>query len=167
MKSVISVAKRLGPSAGKGWSLQRERNTSLTVTSIFLDVLTTFAAFLLAYKLRLYFSGIPNALHPLAHYSWFFIVSLGIILLTNYFLGFYTFGRTQTRGEIVIVVAPPADENASADDVDGLLRQALARVSVKDAVGEVALATGRPRREIYQRALALTKDAQGHGNAAR
>jgi len=31
-------------------------------------------------------------------------------------------------------------------------------VSVKDAVGEVAFATGRPRREIYQRALALTKD---------
>jgi hypothetical protein len=31
-------------------------------------------------------------------------------------------------------------------------------VSVKDAVGEVAVATGRPRREIYQRALALAKD---------
>jgi len=63
----------------------------------------------------------------------------------------------ETRGEIVIVVAPPAEAEASANDVDDLLRQALARVSVKDAVGEVALATGRPKREVYQRALALTK----------
>src|ERR1019366_3772684 len=61
----------------------------------------------------------------------------------------------ETRGEIVIVVAPPADDEGQADDVDDLLRRALARVSVKDAVGEVALATGRPRREVYQRALAL------------
>jgi 16S rRNA (cytidine1402-2'-O)-methyltransferase len=64
----------------------------------------------------------------------------------------------ETRGEIVIVVAPPADDADKADDVDDLLRRALARVSVKDAVGEVALATGRPRREVYQRALALAKD---------
>ena len=65
----------------------------------------------------------------------------------------------ETRGEIVVVVAPPAEESATASDVDALLRNALARVSVKDAVGEVALATGRPRREVYQRALALSKEA--------
>jgi 16S rRNA (cytidine1402-2'-O)-methyltransferase len=64
----------------------------------------------------------------------------------------------ETRGEIVIVVAPPADDDGTADDLDDLLRRALARVSVKDAVGEVALATGRPRREVYQRALELEKD---------
>ena len=52
----------------------------------------------------------------------------------------------------------------SAGDVDELLRNALMRVSVKDAVGEVALATGRPRREVYQRALALAKD-DGDGAA--
>src|SRR5471032_2615650 len=64
----------------------------------------------------------------------------------------------ESRGEIVIVVAPPADREASAGDIDDLLRRALARVSVKDAVGEVALATGRPRREVYQRALEIEKD---------
>jgi 16S rRNA (cytidine1402-2'-O)-methyltransferase len=64
----------------------------------------------------------------------------------------------ETRGEIAIVVAPPQEENERAGDVDELLRQALARVSVKDAVGEVALATGRPRREVYQRALELAKE---------
>ena len=68
-------------------------------------------------------------------------------------------GGAETRGEFVVVVGPPAEAAAAADtDVDALLRGALARVSVKDAVGEVALATGRPRREVYQRALALAKD---------
>jgi len=62
------------------------------------------------------------------------------------------------KGEIVIVIGPPPDDDGSARDVDELLRNALARVSVKDAVGEVALATGRPRREVYQRALELAKD---------
>ncbi|HET9414255.1 MAG TPA: 16S rRNA (cytidine(1402)-2'-O)-methyltransferase, partial [Pseudolabrys sp.] len=63
----------------------------------------------------------------------------------------------ETRGEFVVLVSPPAEEQR-ADDIDALLKRALSRVSVKDAVGEVAVATGRPRREIYQRALALTKD---------
>jgi 16S rRNA (cytidine1402-2'-O)-methyltransferase len=64
----------------------------------------------------------------------------------------------ETRGEIVIVVAPPVEQEDTQIDLDAMLRHALARVSVKDAVGEVALASGRPRREVYQRALALAKD---------
>ena len=54
----------------------------------------------------------------------------------------------ETRGEIVIVVAPPSEETArtSEADVEGMLRRALKRVSVKDAVSEIAAATGRPRR---------------------
>jgi len=68
----------------------------------------------------------------------------------------YTNGA-ETRGEFVVLIAPSGEEQR-ADDIDTLLRRALSRVSVKDAVGEVAAATGRPRREIYQRALALTKD---------
>jgi 16S rRNA (cytidine1402-2'-O)-methyltransferase len=63
----------------------------------------------------------------------------------------------ETRGEFVIVIAPPIEAEAEDADVDVLLRNALARVSVKDAVGEVALATGRPKREVYQRALELAK----------
>ncbi|HXW25134.1 MAG TPA: 16S rRNA (cytidine(1402)-2'-O)-methyltransferase [Xanthobacteraceae bacterium] len=60
------------------------------------------------------------------------------------------------RGEIVVVVAPPAaEEPAEAEDVDAMLRDALARLSVKDAVEEVAGVSGRPRREVYRRALAL------------
>ena len=68
-------------------------------------------------------------------------------------------GGAETRGEFVIVVAPPADNNEKPGDIDDLLRRALMRVSVKDAVGEVALVTGRPRREVYERALVLSRDA--------
>ena len=70
----------------------------------------------------------------------------------------------ETRGEIVIVVAPPANDAEKPADVDDLLRQALLRVSVKDAVGEVALATGRPRREVYQRALSLANTSKNLDN---
>jgi 16S rRNA (cytidine1402-2'-O)-methyltransferase len=65
------------------------------------------------------------------------------------------------RGEIVIVIAPPEpEEGAGASDLDALLRDALDRLSVKEAVSEIAAVTGRPRREVYQRALALAKEAK-------
>src|SRR5450631_3642915 len=64
----------------------------------------------------------------------------------------------EERGEIVIVIAPPGAPPSDAADLDTLLRQALGRVSVKEAVAEIAAVTGRPRREVYQRALALAQD---------
>jgi 16S rRNA (cytidine1402-2'-O)-methyltransferase len=64
----------------------------------------------------------------------------------------------EPKGEIAIVVAPPAAEQVTNDDVDTMLRAALARVSLKDAVAEVAAASGVPRRTVYQRALDLAKD---------
>ena len=67
----------------------------------------------------------------------------------------------EPRGEIVLVIAPPIDDAPHQTDVDMLLRQALGRLSVKEAVGEVAAVTGRPRREVYQRALALSKSDDG------
>jgi 16S rRNA (cytidine1402-2'-O)-methyltransferase len=68
-------------------------------------------------------------------------------------------GDAETRGEFVIVIAPPEDESQpAADDVDALIRAALERVSVKDAVGEIVAATGLPRRDVYQRALELAKE---------
>jgi len=74
-----------------------------------------------------------------------------------------TCGEEETRGEFVLVIAPPPEAAMpSAEDTETLLRQALSRVSLKDAVAEVAVATGLPRRELYQRALALAKEAR-HG----
>jgi len=66
-------------------------------------------------------------------------------------------GDAERRGEFVIVIAPAADADAPAD-VDALLRAALARLSVKEAVAEVAAVTGEPRRAVYQRALSLAKE---------
>ncbi len=68
----------------------------------------------------------------------------------------------ETRGEIVIAIAPLSDDEAEVaeSDLDALLRGALARLSLKDAVQEIAVATGQKRRDVYQRALALL-EAEG------
>jgi 16S rRNA (cytidine1402-2'-O)-methyltransferase len=64
----------------------------------------------------------------------------------------------EPRGEIVIVIAPaPASAPIGDVESESLLRDALRRLSLKDAVAEVAELTGRRRREIYQSALALQK----------
>jgi 16S rRNA (cytidine1402-2'-O)-methyltransferase len=63
----------------------------------------------------------------------------------------------ELRGEIVIVVGPPAPPVSSVEDVDTLLRQALCDGSLKDAVSAVAEATGRARRDVYRRALVLAR----------
>jgi 16S rRNA (cytidine1402-2'-O)-methyltransferase len=69
----------------------------------------------------------------------------------------------EPRGEIAIVIAPPdVQRELEAVDLDALIRPALERLSVKEAVAEIAAVSGRPRREVYQRALALAKD-RGHG----
>jgi 16S rRNA (cytidine1402-2'-O)-methyltransferase len=72
-----------------------------------------------------------------------------------------TYANAEPRGEIVLIIAPPqAPEQVSVADSEDLLREALNRVSLKDAVAEVADATGLPRRDLYQRALALAKNAE-------
>ncbi|MCC6949317.1 MAG: 16S rRNA (cytidine(1402)-2'-O)-methyltransferase [Bradyrhizobiaceae bacterium] len=62
------------------------------------------------------------------------------------------------KGEIVIVVGPPGGEapTVSTDTLDAKLNAALLRFSLKDAVDAVAGETGLKRRDVYQRALALT-----------
>jgi 16S rRNA (cytidine1402-2'-O)-methyltransferase len=66
---------------------------------------------------------------------------------------------------VIVIAAPAADAGQSSDnDTDELLRRALERGSVKDAVSEVAAATGRSRREVYRRALALAEEV-GDGPA--
>jgi 16S rRNA (cytidine1402-2'-O)-methyltransferase len=59
------------------------------------------------------------------------------------------------RGEICIVIGPAPAETATAEDLDAALRTALASMSVKDAAAAVATATGLPKKQVYQRALAL------------
>jgi 16S rRNA (cytidine1402-2'-O)-methyltransferase len=64
------------------------------------------------------------------------------------------------KGEIVLVIGAPLAEEV-AYDVDAALGSALARMGVKEAATAVAVASGRPRREIYARALALAGRGPG------
>jgi 16S rRNA (cytidine1402-2'-O)-methyltransferase len=67
-------------------------------------------------------------------------------------------GALETRGEFVLVIGPPAASAQMAQhDLDDLLRSALKRDSVKDAVAHAVEVSGRPRREIYARALELAR----------
>lgn len=63
-------------------------------------------------------------------------------------------GPTDPKGEIVLVIdrAPPVTH--TAESVQAALDAALQTMSVKDAAAAVAEATGLPRRQVYQMALA-------------
>jgi 16S rRNA (cytidine1402-2'-O)-methyltransferase len=66
------------------------------------------------------------------------------------------------RGEVVVVVGPPQDVTGEASDesLEQALGVALQTMSLRDAAAAVAAATGRPRREVYARALALLGDGK-------
>jgi 16S rRNA (cytidine1402-2'-O)-methyltransferase len=64
------------------------------------------------------------------------------------------------RGEIVVIVAPPGEAAAPEKaDVDAALIEAMGRLPIAKAAGEVAKATGLPRRDLYARAMALRDEA--------
>ncbi len=74
----------------------------------------------------------------------------------------------ETRGEFVLVIGPQADGSQvmSMAEVDDLLRDRLAQDSVKDAVAHAVEVSGRPRRELYARALELARQGKGkHGES--
>jgi 16S rRNA (cytidine1402-2'-O)-methyltransferase len=67
----------------------------------------------------------------------------------------------ETRGEFVVVIGPPDTTAVMNDgDLDLLLRDQLARDSLRNAVDHAAELSGRPRREVYARALELSKGAR-------
>lgn len=62
------------------------------------------------------------------------------------------------KGEIVIIVGPPAERVAATDDeLDAALDEALKRMSLSRAAAEVAAALNVPRKRTYARALELSK----------
>lgn len=63
------------------------------------------------------------------------------------------------KGEIVLLLGQAAARDASVD-LDAMLRAALAGASLREAVDSVTGATGLPRRQVYQRALALAKEGE-------
>lgn len=80
---------------------------------------------------------------------------------------------TPPRGECTLVVAGASEAEEAArrswsdEEIDRAIEPALAGgVSVRDLAAELALESGRPRREVYARVLAL-RDAAGLAQAAR
>jgi len=59
------------------------------------------------------------------------------------------------KGEMVILVAPGAEEAATVEDADAALAEALTRMGPADAASEVAKALGLKRRDLYRRALEM------------
>lgn len=59
------------------------------------------------------------------------------------------------KGEIVVLIDRKSSENIHESDLEGMLREALAGQTVRDAADAVAARTGLPRRQIYQMALKM------------
>lgn len=59
------------------------------------------------------------------------------------------------KGEIVLLIGPPAQSEAPVTDTDALLRAALAEAGPGKAAGMVAKATGIDRATLYARVLEL------------
>lgn len=74
----------------------------------------------------------------------------------------------ETRGEFVLVIGPPPKDAAimTADALDDLLSASLEHDSVKDAVAHAVAISGRPRREVYARALELSRRSKLLGSKA-
>ena len=62
------------------------------------------------------------------------------------------------RGEVVLLLGPAPRTDSADDEVDAALREALKTLSVKEAATALAYATGRKRRDLYNRAVALSKE---------
>ncbi|WP_324807402.1 16S rRNA (cytidine(1402)-2'-O)-methyltransferase [Sphingomonas sp. LY29] len=69
------------------------------------------------------------------------------------------FASSPPRGEIVIVVGPPAERAAASDaDLDEALRDALASMTPSRAAAAVSTSLNIPRKRAYARALEIGQD---------
>lgn len=59
------------------------------------------------------------------------------------------------KGEIVVLIGPPTKTQADEETIDAALTNALETQSVKQAAAEIADLFDLPKRQVYQRALAL------------
>jgi 16S rRNA (cytidine1402-2'-O)-methyltransferase len=68
------------------------------------------------------------------------------------------YGAAPPRGEIVLMIGPPAKaEPPGEDELDAALRAAMAQESPSRAAGRVAEQLGVPRKRAYARALELSR----------
>jgi 16S rRNA (cytidine1402-2'-O)-methyltransferase len=66
------------------------------------------------------------------------------------------YSEAPPRGEIVIVIGPPAERGGTSDeDLDAAIAEALSRLTPSRAAAEVAHSLGVPKKRAYARALEL------------
>jgi 16S rRNA (cytidine1402-2'-O)-methyltransferase len=68
-----------------------------------------------------------------------------------------SYSTGSVKGEIVLLIDRGNLENVNEVDLDGVLKEALETMSMRDAVDAVSQAHGKPRRQVYQLALNLEK----------
>ena len=69
------------------------------------------------------------------------------------------YAELEPKGEIVVVIGPPADKPAEVGDVDTALRAALETLPVSKAAGQIAKRFGLDRSEVYAQASAIKSGA--------
>lgn len=63
------------------------------------------------------------------------------------------------KGECVVLIERGPTAAPNADDIDAILAEEMTTLSMRDAARAVSLKTGLPRKQIYDRALALGRKA--------
>lgn len=66
------------------------------------------------------------------------------------------------KGEVVILVGPPGEAQASDDDIKARLLEALTEMSVRDATKAVSERLGVAKARVYDLALGLKRRGQGY-----
>lgn len=70
------------------------------------------------------------------------------------------YAEIEAKGEIVLIVGPPAQEAAESGDVDAALAEALETMPVSKAAGQIAKRFGLERSDIYARATEMKSAAK-------
>jgi 16S rRNA (cytidine1402-2'-O)-methyltransferase len=68
-----------------------------------------------------------------------------------------SYSTGSVKGEVVLLIDRGDLANVNEVDLDGVLKEALETMSMRDAVDAVSQAHGKPRRQVYQLALNLGK----------
>ena len=71
------------------------------------------------------------------------------------------------KGEVVVLLGRAPRARPGSAEVEAALREARSRLSLRDAVAEVARGSGLPRREVYAAALALEGEDGGEEDGRR